>query len=291
MAAAVAAQTRSDETEPAPVSSEFDRLLTASEIIVNSIPVDTVKVAAMATAFPQADGTAEVPVIVQVDGRKLIENAKGNQAQAEFFLYAFDSQELIQDYTYQRVGLDLNKVRDRLSGRGIKFYGTLNLQPGDYTIRTLVRDGANNGFSSIPLHVPAGGEPSAAIALHDTADWLMVKGQERSAGPYPFQVGEHALVPSVMPVLGPGTYDVAVLTYSIPTDNLNVAARLEDSAGAVQPAALSLVGRTQADAAGGVKLLFRFTPPPQLARGDYSLVLDLRAGADSWRVALPFRVH
>jgi hypothetical protein len=279
--------------EPAPVTSDFDRFLTAGEIIVNSIPIDTVKIATMATAFPQKDAAAEVPVIIQVDGKKLIEDAKGNTAQAEFFLYAFDSQELIRDYTYQRVAFDLNKVRDRLSGRGIKFYGTLKLPPGDYTIRTLVRDGTSNGFSSVPLHVPAAGEPSAAIALHDTAEWLMVKGQDRSAGkPYPFQVGDKAIVPSVMPILATGSYDVAVLTYNIPADNLNVAAHVEDSAGTAQTAPISLVGRTEADASGGVKLLFKFTPP-QIARGDYSLILDLRDknGANPRRVTMPFRVN
>jgi len=280
--------------EPTPVASDLDRFLTAGEIIVNSIPIDTVKVATMATAFPQADGIAEVPVIIQVNGKKLIEDAKGTTALAEFFLYAFDSQELIRDYTYQRVAFDLNKVRDRLSGRGIKYYGTLRLPPGDYTIRTLVRDGPSNGFSSVPLHVPAAGEPSAAIALHDTGEWLMVKGQDRSKGrPYPFQVGDMAIVPSASPVLAPGSYDVAVMTYNIPADNLNVAAHVEDSAGAAQAAPLSLVGRTQPDPTGGVKLLFKFTPPPQLARGDYSLILDLKDknGANGRRVAMPFRVN
>ncbi len=280
--------------EPTPVTSDFERFLTAGEIIVNSIPIDTVKIATMATAFPQKDGAAEVPVIIQVDGKKLIEDAKANTALAEFFLYAFDSQELIRDYTYQRVAFDLNKVRDRLSGRGIKFYGTLKLPPGDYTIRTLVRDGVSNGFSSVPLHVPAAGEPSAAIALHDTGEWLMVKGQDRSAGkPYPFQVGDKAIVPSVMPVLATGSYDVAVMTHNIPADNLNVAAHVADSAGATQTAPISLVGRPEPAATGGVKLLFKFTPPNQIARGDYSLVLDLRDknGANARRVALPFRVN
>lgn len=280
--------------EPAPMSSELDRLLTSGEIIMNSIPVDAVKIAVMATAFPQADGPAEVPVIIQVGGKSLLENAKGANVQAEFFLYAFDSQELIRDYTYQRVALDLNKVRDRLSGRGIKFYGTLNLPPGDYTIRTLVRNGVNNGFSSVPLHVPTPGEPSATIALHDTGEWLMVKGQERSQGrPYPFQIGDKAIIPSVLPVLAAGTYDVALLTYNIAPDDLNVAAHIEDPAGTAQAAALSLVGKTGSDPVNGVKLLFTFTPPAQIARGDYSLVLELReqSGAAGRRVTLPFHVN
>jgi VWFA-related protein len=280
--------------EPTPVASDFDRLLTAGEIIMNSIPVDDVTVAAMATPFPRKDGAADVPVIVQVGGKSLLEGAKGTSIQAEFFMYAFDAQELIRDYSYQRVGMDLGKVRDLLAGNGIKFYGTLNLPPGDYTIRTLVRSGAKNGFTAVPLHVPAPGEPSASIAFHDTGAWLMVKGPERSQGrPYPYQAGDKAIIPTAQPIVASGTYDIALLTYNIAPDNLNVAAHVADAKGTVQAASVSLVGKTGSDPAQGINLLYAFKPPAPIARGDYSLVLDLhdKNGAGHRTVTLPFHVN
>jgi VWFA-related protein len=280
--------------EPTTTTTDVDRLLAAGEIIVNSIPVDAVKIGAMPAALPRAKGPAEVPVIVEVEGRSLLEGAKGASVGAEFFVYAFDSQELIRDFAYQRVGLDLSKLRQKLMARGVKFYSTLNLPPGDYTIRVLVRaDGSRNGFRSIPLHVPAAGEPSATMAFHDTTEWVMVKAPDRAgARPYPFTIEGKALIPSVLPVIaGSGPFDVALLTYNVPADHLDVAARIEDAAGTAQRAPLSLVGRTNADDAGGVKLLFTFAPP-QLARGDYSLVVNLGQKDGSQRqVKLPFRVN
>ena len=280
--------------EPAPATTDVDRLLTAGEIIVNSIPVDAVKIGAMPAALPRANGRADVPVIVEVEGKSLLEGAKGTSLPAEFFVYAFDNQELIRDFAYQRVGFDLSKLREKLMARGVKFYSTLNLPPGDYTIRVLVRaEGSRNGFRSIPLHVPGSGEPSAMIAFHDTGEWVMVKAPDRAgARPYPFSVEGKALIPSVVPVIaGGGPYDVALLTYNVAAENLNVAAQIEDAAGTAQRALLSLVGRTSADDAGGVKLLFTFAPP-QLARGDYSLVVNLRQKDGNQRqVKLPFRVN
>ncbi len=280
--------------EPTPTTTDVDRLLTAGEIIVNSIPVEAVKIGAMPAALPHANGPAEVPVIVEVDGKSLLEGAKGTGVAAEFFVYAFDNQELIRDFAYQRVGLDLSKLREKLMTRGVKFYSTLNLPPGDYSIRVLVRaDGSRNGFQSTPLHVPAAGEASAAIAFNDTGQWVMVKAPDRAgARPYPFSIEGKALIPSVVPVVaGQGPYDVALLTYNVPPDNLNVAAQIEDAAGTAQRAPFSLVGRTSADDAGGVKLLFTFAPP-QLARGDYSLVVNLRPKDGNQRqVKLPFRVN
>jgi len=280
--------------EPSPTTTDVDRLLTAGEIIVNSIPADAVKIEAMPAAFPHAGGPAEVPVIVEADGRSLLQRATGPSLRAEFFVYAFDDHELIRDFTYQRVELDLNKLREKLMANGVKFYSTLNLPHGDYSIRVLVRvDGSRNGFRLVPLHVPAAGEPSATMAFHDTGEWVMVKAPDRAgARPYPFSIEGKALIPSVVPVVaGGGPYDVAVLTYNVPADTQNVAAQIEDAAGTAQHAPFSLVGHTSADDAGGVKLLFTFAPP-QLARGDYSLVVNLHQKDGSQRqVKLPFKVN
>jgi len=122
----------------------------------------------------------------------------------------------------------------------------------------------------------------------------MVKAPDRAgARPYPFSIEGKALIPSVVPIIAAGgPYDVAVLTYNVPADSLlNIAAQIEDAAGTAQRAPLSLVGRTSADDAGGVKLLFTFAPP-QLARGDYSLVVNLpQKDGNQRQVKLPFRVN
>ena len=60
---------------------------------------------------------------------------------------------------------------------------------------------------------------------------------------------------------------------NVPIENLQVTARI-DGNGATQTAPLSLLGRTPADATGGVKLMFQLTPP-KLAPGEYQLVMTI----------------
>jgi hypothetical protein len=255
--------------------------------------VNDLKVAARAVPFRTASDRAEVPVIVEVDGKSLLHDAKGPVLSTEFFIYAFDDKELIRDFTGQKVELDLSKTRDRLTSRGVKFYGTLTLPSGDYTIRTLVRQGSRNGFVSVPLHVPDAGVPEAAITLHDPADWLLVRGAQRDGTQLdPFLLGETEIIPAVSPVLATGTYQIAVAIHELTADRLTVSSHIDGPPGTAQDVPLELLGRTSADIAGGVRLLFRFSPPA-LARGDYSLVLDLRdeTGKKEQRATLPFHVN
>jgi len=273
--------------------TDYERMLTAGEIMLNSLPVNDLKVAARAVSFRTASDRAEVPVIVEVDGKSLLHDAKGPVLSTEFFIYAFDDKELIRDFTGQKVELDLSKTRDRLTRRGVKFYGTLTLPSGDYTIRTLVRQGSRNGFVSVPLHVPDAGVPEAAITLHDPADWLLVRGAQRDGTQLdPFLLGETEIIPAVSPVLANGSYQIAVAIHELTVDRLTVSSHIDGPPGTAQDVPLELVGRTSADIAGGVRLLFRFSPPA-LARGDYSLVLDLRdeTGKKEQRATLPFHVN
>ena len=119
---------------------ELDRTLTAGEILTNSIRVDAVRVRAFTAAFPYRDGVAQAPVVLEIDGNSLVNGISGNNTlPAEIFVYAFDRQGVPRDFVYQRVGLELGKLRDKLEAKGVKFYHTLLLPPGDYSIRALVR--------------------------------------------------------------------------------------------------------------------------------------------------------
>lgn len=282
--------------EGTPVSSSsLDRLLTAGEIIVNSLPVDDVKFGALAAALPRVGGAAEVPVILEIDGRSLLEKTGRTNVAVEFFIYAFDGDELIRDFGYQRAGFDLAKLGAKISGKGVKFYQTLNLPPGDYSIRVLVRvEGSRNGFRSVALHVPAANEVTATAVFHDADGWVMVKGSDRSAGrPYPFLIAERSIVPSPWPVIaGSGPYDVAMVTHNMAVEKLKVGAQIQDAAGGLRDASFSPVMRTASDSSGGGKLLFAFAPPA-LPRGAYSLVLNIvETGIKrEKRVILPFRVN
>jgi VWFA-related protein len=275
---------------------DLDRTLTAGEILTNSVPVDDVRMHAFTAAFPYRDGVAQAPVVLEIDGSSLVNGISGNNTlPAEIFVYAFDRQGVPRDFVYQKIGLELGKLRDKLEAKGVKFYHTLLLPPGDYSVRALVRtEKGRSGFASVPLHVAASTEATFTPALLDESDgWVMVKAPNRAAAPeYPFVAGENVFVPAVQPALLAGQhYEVALMMRNVPVENLQVTGRI-DGNGATQAAPLALLGRTPADATGGVKLMFQLTPP-KLAPGEYQLVMTMRppnqAGVRT--VSLPFEVQ
>lgn len=277
--------------DPASTTDGVVRTLTTAEIMMNNIPVDDLSVRALAVPFLRHDGIADVPVIVEVDGKTLLDKAAGNALPVEFFIYAFDDQGLIRDRLYQRVAFDLGQLRERLASRGAKYYHTLRLPPGDYSVRVLVRAaGVASGLRSLDVTVPAAGERMVAPPLvfdAGIANWAVVRGETRPgvSPEYPFQVGDRVFVPAVAPQFASGSrYDVAVFAFH-PGATVEAAAALERN-GTSQPVDVSLTGRE--DAGPGMEKLLLSIEAPKLASGTYDLVLTVREKNGAMeRVSLP----
>jgi VWFA-related protein len=273
---------------------DLDRTLSAGEILTNSLAVDDIRVRAFTAAFPHKDGVAQAPVVLEIDGNSLLAHAKGKTLGAELYVYAFDRQNVVRDYVFQRLGLDTGKLHDKLEAKGVKFYHTLLLPPGDYSVRALVRTEGGSGFTAVPLHVGAAGEPSIAPALlDDNAGWVMVKAPDRQAAPvYPFVAGENVFVPAVVPALQAGKhYELALMTNNVPVERLQVAGKIEGNGTAAQNASLSVLGSTPPDRSGGLKLMMLLTPPC-LSPCSSRLVMTIRGGTPPERtVSLPFEVR
>jgi VWFA-related protein len=263
----------------------LDRTLTAGEIIMNRLPVSDVRIDAVAAPFPAADGKADVPVVVEIDGQTLLRGIKDRNAATEIFIYAFDAKSDIRDFVYQNINLDLGKLRDRINQRGVKFYNTLRLEPGDYSIRTLVRSNAGKyGFRETAVHVPAASEPFVSSVFMDTSDeWVMVKAPDRAgAGAYPFMAGENMFVPAAAPVLSAGkTAEIALVGYNMP--NFDLAAKIGS-----ETLPLKMLGRTEPRPDGRVIWVLHMTPPA-LPRGEHALVMELRGTGKT--VSTPVRVE
>jgi VWFA-related protein len=208
--------------------SAVERALTTAEVIVNDIPQDDVHLAAFAAPFPGANGNAQVPVILDLNGADLAKQAKGNMASAEIFVYAFDSEGIVRDRLYQRLTLDMKKVGERLRTSGVRYYGTLMLPPGTYAIKSLVRAGEpdkknpneieKRGFARTNVIVPKPGEIVVLppIPIDDQPKWLLVKGTERGAmGDYPFELNGQNFIPSAT-----ASNKVAVVVYGAAASEL-----------------------------------------------------------------------
>ena len=65
-----------------------------------------------------------------INGNDLTKDLRGNVANVEIYLYAFDQDGIVRDRFYQKINVDLKKLGDKLRATGIKYYGTLSLPPG-----------------------------------------------------------------------------------------------------------------------------------------------------------------
>lgn len=286
--------------EPSSKISALEQTLTSADILQSDIPQDDVALSILSVPFPVANDKPLVPVIVEIPGKKLLEGVSGNVLNADLFIYAFDGGGAVKDFLHQRVSLDLSKVRAQVTAAGIKYYGSLRLDAGTHAIRVLVRvqESARNGFRRYNLTVPKFGEPVvlAPIVWDETtnSNWLMVKGRPRSAAEvdYPFQIAKESFVPAVSASLqSKGSYKVALFTYNVPREGLDIKASVRGADGSVAPAKVALLGVSPEGALNATKLMLSFEPVG-LAPGRYSLDVTIRQKANQLNqtLAVPFEV-
>jgi VWFA-related protein len=288
-------QHRAGYYEPSGQVSPLERALSAAEILFHEIPVDQVAVEIQAFSFPTATG-AQVPVVLEIDGVKLLEAIDGDLATGDIYIYAFTRKGEVAGYLHQELSLDLTKASDILRKAGIRYYGTLLLEEGDYLVKTLVRINENNraGYRSVPLHVPRFDQPAVLqpLLFAEQGDWIMMRGDARPGIEYPFVVGSRSFIPEVSPKLdSDGNYHLALFTYHVPAEQLGLTASVTSVERPTEPAAISLVGRTPVEDDGAVKYLFQFSPE-DLPPGEYALEMKVTPEGQLERVvSMPFVVH
>ncbi|HVG08454.1 MAG TPA: VWA domain-containing protein [Thermoanaerobaculia bacterium] len=165
-------------------------LLTAGQVLAGE-EGGQVRTSVMTAAIPAGagtDGTADVPVLVEIDGPSLLHLHQGNDLPAEIYVYALDAKGQVRDYIAQTLTLDMFKVEAKLLQAGLKFYGHLELPPGSYKARVLVRNGRTgfHGLRVVPLEVPsfAGAGPADPKLLppffsEAKGEWLVVREAPR----------------------------------------------------------------------------------------------------------------
>ncbi len=286
--------------EPSSKVSALEQTLTSADILQSDIPMEDVALSILSVPFPVANEKPLVPVIIEIPGKKLLEGVSGNVLNAELFVYAFDQGGAVKDFLHQKLSLDLLKVRAQLTASGIKYYGSLRLDPGMHAIKVLVRveESGRNGFQRYDLTVPKFGEPVvlAPIVWDDAtnSNWIMVKGRPRSVSEvdYPFQIAKQSFVPAVNASLqSNGSYKIALFTYNMPKDGLDIKASVRGADGSVAPAKVALLGASPEGALNATKVMLSFEPLG-LAPGRYSL--DVTIGQKKSQVnqtlAVPFEV-
>jgi len=230
---------------------------------------------------------AYVPVVIEVDGATLLAGKQDPKLPVEIYIYALDSTGTIQDFLSQTIGLDLTKVEPALRQTGLKFFGHVELAPGTYSVRTLVRNGSTGATSLrvTPLTVPPAGQATLLPALFQEAPgrWVAVPETPKPGQqlPYPFMLKERPYIPASRPVLTPGKDAQLVLVgYNLQPGEWNTRVQVMAADGQEMPGgAFKVVDKEIGAGAGPSRLLATFQPPAALPPGAYSLRVTLTDGA------------
>ena len=186
------------------------------------------------------------------------------------------------------MALDLAKVGDAVRRTGVKFFGDLDLGPGSYSIRVLVRNGQTGaaGMRVAALAVQPFANQAAPLLLppffpEPAGRWLMVREAKARAGevPYPFMARGQAFIPASRPVLTPGqAAAVSLVGYRLGAGELKAEAMVMTADGKEAGAAkIQILGR---DAAGpgmadGPDRLTATFEPAKLPPGEYLLLVTV----------------
>jgi VWFA-related protein len=254
---------------------------------------DSGEIASSVLAAPLGDGGAKayVPVVIEVDGASLLAGKQDSKLPVEIYIYALDQQGSIQDFLTQTVGFDLTKIDSQLRQSGLKFFGHVDLAPGTYSLRTLVRNGTT-GATSLrvsELKVPAYGSGEAALLpamFQETPGrWLPVREnpkQGQAAPPYPFLLKGQPYIPASRPALTPGQDSrVVLVSYNLKPGDWKAHAQVMAADGKEVPGgAFKVVDKEAAvGASGGPTRLLATFQPPALPAGSYWLRVTLTDGA------------
>ena len=286
----------------------FERSLSAADVIANEIPVADIHARVLAAPFAGSslEAEARVSVVIEIPGGEFLAGETGDRTTLEIYTYAFDGQRHVGDFFAEPLGLDVAKANARLSRGGLRYFGELRLPPGDYRLRTLIRN-ANTGRAGLavtPIRVPsfAAGEPyllDPVFLEAGSENWFAVRGAARSEGrgtpaPSPFAalagLGGENVVPAAAPHLAPGaTARLCVVSYHFGTpggpETIRIGSQLLDSEGRPipPPGTLALLGKSAPDPDGRRLFLLAFTAPPDIAPGRYGLRILLEDAATSRR--------
>jgi VWFA-related protein len=271
----------------------LERLLNAADAIVGGTESGAISMSVLAAPFHLDDGpTAYVPVVMEIDGASLLANQQGEVAPTEVYAYALDAAGGVRDFFSQTLGLDLQKVGPQLKASGLKFFGHLDLPPGDYSVRAMVRNGKTGAYSLrvVPVRVPAFTQAGGPYLLpplfsEPPGRWLMIREAKRGTAtgepPYPFMIGDQPYIPTSRPVLGAGQdAQFSLVVYNLGAGDVQAAGKVLGADGKeVQAAELTLTDRERGGAAGPDRLTASFKAP-QLLPGEYRLQVTLTgAGA------------
>lgn len=248
--------------------SQFAQTLSLAGILMTDVEKKDVPLTITATPLPSQ---ANVPVMIEIPGDALVKEGAEGVVTADLYVYAFDIQNTVRDFLQQRLGVDLVKNGERLRNGSLRYVSTLELPPGKYMIKALVRVDESGRVGLSRQLVDVAGAKIAATFLNPVSTGVNIAAPGRSeAAVAAFSTPRHRYVPVTHPTLR-GATALAVFGSGVDPDAARFAAPMD----ALKPA-LNIVEVAEE------RVLLELDPAG-LKAGEYTLLLE--------GVTLPFRVE
>jgi VWFA-related protein len=280
----------------------MERELLAAQDIAVAVPRNGLDLSLLAAPFRAGEKLAYVPVIVEVGGRSLLDGEKAERVDLEVYAYASNRQGRMTDFFSRKFALNLQKGREAVESTGVKYYGHLDLPPGDYQVRVLVRNAVSGraGARTVAVTVPAYQKREPVLLpplfLEARHSWVLVREHAKkddASVVYPFLLKGEPYVPAAHPALGrEDKARLCLVGYNLGKGDLAVEGSVMAADGKPLPGgSLALVERTATGVPGLDQLEATFQPTG-LGTGDYVLRVALtdRATGHKEINSLPFQV-
>ncbi|HYO16073.1 MAG TPA: VWA domain-containing protein [Thermoanaerobaculia bacterium] len=262
----------------------LEKVLETAGKVVGGQEGGPVATSVLAAPFQMPGGKAYVPVLLEIDGPSLLAGLEGDLLPAEIYVYAMDADGAVRDFFTQVVGLEVSKAGPALRQSGLKFFGDLDLEPGSYSIRALVRNGLTGAFGlrvatvEVPAFDAARPVLLPAFFPEPTGRWLIARetsSLDRKV-PYPFMVREQPFIPASLPALRPEeAARLSLVGYNLGPGQLTARTVVMTADGReVGSGEIELLDREARTGTGPDRLLATFRPP-KLQPGEYLLLVTV----------------
>ncbi len=265
----------------------LEKSLLASDAIAGAVEKQELRMNILTAPFRASEQEAYVPIIVEIDGGDLLVDQDHDQLPVEFYAYASNEFGEMKDFFTQMVTLDLTTGREAFAATGLKYYGHLDLPPGDYLLRVLARNAhsGRSGVQTASVVVPEYAQAKPVLLppffLEGNKDWFLVRettnGQAQKRVVYPFTVKGEPYIPAAVPNLdAQEEARLCLVAYNLGEGNLRLEGTIVAEDGTIIEAdVLALQERTITGIQGLDKLLATFNPNG-LEPGEYTLRVALR---------------
>ncbi len=260
-----------------------EKQIDTSQLILSGEDGGPIGVDILATPMEVRGEIPYVPLLVEVDGVSLLEAQSGNVVQVELFAYAFDQVGGVGDFFTQTLGLDLAKVGPGLRQNGLKYWGHMDLLPGKYSVRVLIRNSSTGRYTlrnvalDVPAYDSAGAQLLPPMFPEEQGKWVLIREpstRQRDVD-YPFMAVDQPFIPAAKPVLAPkGKSPFYLKAVNLPAGIEFEAAVMTVDGGAVNGGKV-MVGPVQ-PAGDGIQTASGELETEGLPPGEYQLVVKVK---------------